>query len=101
MNSSNPAETAPTSRATPATSSRNLVRMERTVNPFIVLEHLARGLEGLGRQLDLEPSGDLLVDDQLRARDHHLDAPALAGGQPVDQLADLVADGGDVGSVAR
>src|SRR6185295_3303616 len=97
MNSSKPAETAPTRRATPATSRRNLVRIERMV---IALEHLVGGLEGLGREFDLEPSGDLLVDHQLGPRYQHLDTRTVAGGQAVDELPELLADRGQVGSVA-
>src|SRR5580765_4164014 len=98
MSSSNPAETAPTSRATPATSRRNLVRMERMV---IALEHLVGGLEDVGRNVDLEAAGDLLVDHQLRPWHQQLDPRAVARGQPVHQLSDLLADRGEVRPVAH
>src|SRR6185369_17617306 len=98
MNSSKPAETAPTRRATPATSNRNLVRMERMV---IALEHLVGGLEDFGRELDLEAAGDPLVDHQLRPWHQKLDPRAFARGQPVHQFSDLLADGDEVRPVAH
>src|SRR5678815_3077246 len=97
MNSSKPAETAPTRKATPATSRRNLVRMERMV---IALEHLVGGLEDFGRDFDLEAAGDLLVDHQLRPWHQQLDPRAIARGQPVHQLSDLLADRDEVRTVA-
>src|SRR5258707_13781178 len=98
MSSSNPAETAPTSRATPATSMRNLVRMERMV---IALEHLVGGLEDVGRNVDLEAAGDLLVDHQLRPWHQKLDPRAPPRGQPGHQLPDLLSDRDQVGTVAH
>src|SRR5258706_4119293 len=98
MSSSNPAETAPTSRATPATSRRNLVRMERMV---IALEHLVGGLEDVGRNVDLEAAGDLLADHQLRPWHQKLDPRALARGQPTHQLPDLLPDRDDVGDACH